>query len=244
MLDPKDPDLVPPTVLLLLPCYGNQMYTQTVESLLDLQLEAYEKGVDFIPFFNSKSSLISLGRSMMLCDVMSLPNWTHVFWVDSDVGFKPEDFFKLLIADKDVVGGYYPIKNYPIKWASSPKVLTDGEVEGDLIETFYIATGFMLIKKEVIMAMYDHYKTELHFRYFDREFVHLFQPIIDKDNDDLFLSEDYAFRKRARDIGFKTWMHKGVKLSHTGSHTFSEENEVKMLAKYEEQSKVQVTVND
>jgi len=161
MLDPKDPNLQPPTVLVMLPCYGGQMTVQTVESLLELQLEGYERGVDFIFVFDTKCSLISLGRSVMLSDVYNIfQDWTHILWVDADIGFTIDDFFKLLVADKDIVGGYYPLKSYPIKWASSPNKMNEGKEEGDLIETFYIATGFTLVKKQVIDKMLEHFKEE------------------------------------------------------------------------------------
>lgn len=239
MLDPKDPNLEPPTVLVMLPCYGGQMTVQTVESLLELQLEGYERGIDFVFVFDTKCSLISLGRSVMLSDVYNnFQDWTHILWVDADIGFTIDDFFKLLVADKDIIGGYYPLKSYPIKWASSQNKINEGKEEGDLIETFYIATGFTLVKKQVIDKMLEHFKEEKRFRYWDREFVHLFEPIIDKENDDWFLSEDYAFCKRAREVGFVPWMHRGVRLSHTGSHTFSLKGEEELLDKYQKANKI------
>ena len=41
--------------------------------------------------------------------------WTHLFRIDSDIGFSPDSFYRLLLADKDVVAGVYPLKreNWP-----------------------------------------------------------------------------------------------------------------------------------
>ena len=225
MLDPKDPNIKPPTIVVMMPCYGGKIFLETVESLLELQREGIENGIDILYHFDHRCSLISQGRSLMTCDVYNnLKDWTHMLWVDADVGFKMEDVWKLLMADKDIVGGMYPLKAFPIRWTSVPYPTLNNQFEMDrkLVRTHYIANGFMLCKREAIGKMLDHYKEELDFRYWDGRFVDLFQTIIDKDKDNLYLTEDYAFCKRANDMGLETWVRNDVKLSHTGIQRFSE----------------------
>jgi hypothetical protein len=41
-------------------------------------------------------------------------SFTHLFWIDGDIGFTPETAFPLLQADKDVIAGAYPVKQ--IHW--------------------------------------------------------------------------------------------------------------------------------
>ena len=40
--------------------------------------------------------------------------FTHLFWIDSDIAFNPQSVFRLLLADRDIAAGVYPMKNF--KW--------------------------------------------------------------------------------------------------------------------------------
>jgi hypothetical protein len=38
------------------------------------------------------------------------PQFSHLFWIDSDIGYSPEPAFRLLLCDHDVAAGVYPLK--------------------------------------------------------------------------------------------------------------------------------------
>lgn len=248
MLDPADPNLQPPNILFLLPCYGGQITEACFYSFLKFSQYAQSNGIDFLVATHTHTSLISLGRSIMLSQaVQDAPDWTHVMWVDADIQWEPTDLMRLLLEDKEIIGGYYPYKSFPIRQASSPIATNGGEETSTLVETMYVATGFMLVKRHVCEVMMSHYEPELKFRYStkqhqDRKFVDLFAPIIDKENNDLYLSEDYAFCKRAQQLGFKSYMSKLVNLGHAmGSFVFSKEKETQILKDYEDMKIVKLT---
>lgn len=247
MLDPNNPNLQPPFILFLLPCYGGQITESCFYSFLKFAKYAEATGIEYIVATHTHTSLISLGRSIMLSQaVQDVSDWTHLMWIDADIEWEPEHVMMLLAEDKDIIGGNYPCKSYPIKRTSSNKPVKDGEETNSLIETYYVATGFMLIKRHVCETMMKHYEEELKFKYptrkhRNRKFVDLFAPIIEKENDDLYLTEDYAFCKRARDLGFKTYVSKRFKLGHAiGSFVFSEEKENQMLNNYEDEGKIKL----
>ena len=176
----------------------------------------------------------------MLYRAMKDPNWTHILWVDSDLRFQPHFIHSMILDDKDIVGGFYPKKSLPIDFASSPE--PGGEETDYLFETIYVATGFMLIKRNVIETMLDHYREELEFYYQGAsDYVDLFGPIINKDNDNLYLTEDYAFCYRAKKLGFKCWMSKRFELSHLGQFEYSAEDEAVLLRKYSNQGRISIT---
>lgn len=88
-------------------------------------------------------------------------------------------------------------------------------------------TGFMLIHRDTLVryaAAYpefrykpDHIRTE----HFDgtNEITAFFDCVIDPVTK-RYLSEDYFFCKKAREIGIKVWMCPWMKLMHVGSHIF------------------------
>ena len=86
-------------------------------------------------------------------------------------------------------------------------------------------TGFMCIKRGVFKAMMEKYPAlnyvpegppnnpdaHLHWLFFD--------CMVDPDSG-RYLSEDYAFCRRWRDIGGKIWVDLQCKLMHLGQHNF------------------------
>ena len=206
---------------------------------MDFYPYAIENGIPFSVETLPSCSLISLGRDIMLARALQDPNWTHILWVDADLRFQPHYIHSMILDDKDIVGGFYTKKALPIDFASSP--MPGGEDTKDLFETIFVATGFMMVKRNVIETMMEHYGDELRFVYQGSDrYVDLFAPIIDEDNGRLYLTEDYAFCKRARKLGFKCFMSKRFELPHTGPMEFSADGEASMLKRYEEMGRVEL----
>lgn len=228
-----------PNLKILSPCYMGQINSAYFHSFMDFFPYAIQNGIQFSIETLPNCSLISLGRSIMLYRALKDPSWTHLLWIDVDLRFRPEYIHSMILDDKDIVGGFYPKKGLPIDFASSPA--PGGENTEFLFETIYVATGFMMVKRAVIEKMWEHYYDELNFRYQGSvDYVHLFHPIIDEDTDRLFLTEDYAFCKRARDIGFKCYMSKRFELPHIGVMEYSAEGEQQFLKDYEKQGRLKL----
>jgi hypothetical protein len=96
------------------------------------------------------------------------------------------------------------------------------------VEVDALGTGFMLIHRPVLERMADHYRGELGFvndvagyrrSVEDKHCVGLFETMIEPGTR-RYLSEDYAFCRRWRDIGGRVYANLGHKLSHTGAHEF------------------------
>ena len=230
-----------PSIKILTPCYGGNITSGYFHSILDFFPYALQRGINVSVETLPNCSLISLGRDLMLRRALNDDTWTHVMWIDADLRFKPEYIHSMIVDGKDIVGGFYPKKGLPIDFASSPQ--PGGEQTEVLSETIYCATGFMLIKREVIEAMYKHFAKELTFRYFEHDdIVDLFAPIIDEDG--LYLTEDYAFCKRAKSLGYKTYMSKRFELPHLGQMEYSAEYEQEFLDMYEKSGRITINKNN
>ena len=225
-----------PTVRFLIPCYGGNIMAKCFHSFLNFIPYADENGIDYEVQTLSNCSLISLGRTMMVTAALKEKEWTHLFWLDADVSWEPKHVHYLLGADKDIVTGFYPAKNLPLKAASGPdkikkwlinlypnlnpreripeKLLKEQiKEEGDFVESYFLTTGFMCIKRHVLEKMVEHY-TDLNMRFQGETHCHIFETMIDKNRDNMFLGEDYSFVKRANDIGFKSYLASKVSLGH------------------------------
>lgn len=232
------------SILFLLPQYGGMVTTQFFESMLEWSQAAEEYGVKWNWLIDPGATLLPMARSQLVQMAMEVDGWTHICMVDNDMGWTPKDLCELILADKDVIGGLAPVKNYPLVVNSSTEYARGiYEREGPLAKCKYIGSGMMVIKRETIEKMHDFYRDTLSFRTVDghrdkQKFynvVDLFACVTNgmhEDGDDLYLSEDYAFCQRARDAGLEVWSHTEVNPSHTGAHTFSFDGEKKMIDRY------------
>jgi hypothetical protein len=62
--------------------------------------------------FCKSDSLVSRARNNLIARGMTDKEATHFLFIDNDITWEPVDILKLLMADKDLVGGIYPLKNY------------------------------------------------------------------------------------------------------------------------------------
>jgi hypothetical protein len=68
--------------------------------LVPLALEKFPNAVLKLP----------LPAALGVAYFLSNPLFTHLFFIDADIGFSPEAAFRLLLCDRDVAGGVYPLK--------------------------------------------------------------------------------------------------------------------------------------
>ena len=105
------------TLVLLIPTYGFMCNVDFVISLMNtLQLlKTFE--IQVIIEFCKNDSLISRARNNLIAKAMAHENSeskkiTHFMFIDSDIIWNPWDILKLMVADKEIIGGIYPKKKY------------------------------------------------------------------------------------------------------------------------------------
>jgi hypothetical protein len=177
---------IPANVYVATPSYGGVVTTSYVHGLLDLYdtADRYEFGLRIN--FNSFDSLITRARNTMVAEYLADERFTHLMWIDGDIGFKGSDVVRLLLADRPVVAGVYPLKTDGWPAEGLPEALPAGTTKADFQECFacYPAnafsgvlepdengfldvidapTGFMLIKREVFLKLASSFP-ELHYR--------------------------------------------------------------------------------
>lgn len=116
-----------PHLIILTPCYNSSMYVTYTESLLQTMFMCKDMGINATVHFCRNDSLVSRARNNLIAKAMSIPTATHFLFIDADITWSPTDILKLLVADKPIVGGIYPIKNYEFdKLATNPNMV--GEI--------------------------------------------------------------------------------------------------------------------
>ena len=101
-----------PRLIILTPCFGSVCfvsYTVCLISTIEL-LKTY--GIPVQIQFCRNDSLVSRARNNLIAKAMNYPDITHIMFIDNDISWEPISIFKLLLAEKHVIGGAYPLKNY------------------------------------------------------------------------------------------------------------------------------------
>lgn len=235
-----------PHLFIATPCYGGLVTQVYMQSILALQQHAPEAGYDLTLALLAHDALISRARNTLVGRFLAEPRATHLFFIDSDIGFTPEQVTRLLRAGKDIVAGIYPLKTE--RWDAAARArLEAGEgvetagllyvgepcegparrEEDGFVTADYAGTGFMLIQRHVIERMIAAYPETRYRHAFilsnlagETGYNHaLFDTMIDPDTE-AYLSEDYTFCRRWRLLGGTIWLDLRSSLTHVGAHDF------------------------
>jgi hypothetical protein len=192
-------------------------------------------------YFNENDSLISRVRNVHLSVFLNeYTDCDYFISIDSDLeilnAYSTNNIFtKLISHDKDFVGGLYALKQDNCKplcssIPMSPEIKRDNiQFDSGLIEMRWLSSGCWCIKRSAIERMVKSYP-ELAYVGDDnvagKPIYGLCIPaIFDIQNGDQkfkkYLSEDWAFCERWRDIGGKIYADTSIALKHIGKTSYS-----------------------
>lgn len=229
--------------LIALPCYDRQVTEPFFMSTIKACMAFKEYGMKF-GISTISDSLISRARNQLVAKFMANETFTHLMFIDVDLGYNYEDILKMLWHDKDIITGAYPIKEIlwdkvvenidkgvekdklsekSTRFVVNPCVGEDNKIKFDngAISIYDAGTGFMLIKRSVFERLFEAYP-EL--KYVDdtgalkekeRDNAYaLFNSYVDDDG--RFLSEDYGFGRYWQKIGGEVWVDPSIEMTHLG----------------------------
>lgn len=166
------------------PMYGGMAAGLFARSIADLSALCTHHGIQLQFYFLFNESLITRARNYC-CDEFLRSDATHLMFIDSDIGFDPNDVLGLLAMTSDptngydVIGGPYPKKC--ISWEKVKAAVDKGVADQDPnilerfvgdyvfnpklgsasiplnepVEVLEIGTGFMMIRRKTLEAFRD-----------------------------------------------------------------------------------------
>jgi hypothetical protein len=214
-------------------CYNHTCNTEYMMSILKLLNAAKDSklSISFYPIFFE--SLVSRARNAAVAHFLEDKENTHLLFIDSDIIFEPEDVFKLLQSNKEVVAGIYPkkyivwdrLKKYPeAERVDFPIGGSAKMTEDNFLEMDYLPTGFLLISRTAINKIIKAYP-ELKYKndidgYMSAgdNFYDLFKVGI---RNGIYESEDWGFCSLWKSVGGKVLIHPEINVKHLGWHEYS-----------------------
>jgi len=232
------------TVFLSTPCYGGLCLQAYAESLFSLQNLAAKENIAISLDFTGNESLVHRARNTSVARFMYNSTADYFMFIDADIEFQAESVLRLIRSGHDVAVAAYPKK--AIMWDQAEDAVLKGDkrdpsklssnlvlnfkeqsraqIINGFVEVLDGPTGFMLIKRSVIVAMYKHY-TELncvndHLNRDSETYCAIFDCMIDPESR-RYLSEDYAFCRRWQQMGGKIHADVTTTLGHIGNIRFT-----------------------
>jgi hypothetical protein len=101
-----------PKLYLLTPLFGGVCHLGYMQSLIATMDLFRSYGIALSVEFCRNDSLVTRARNNLIAKAMHDPDTTHMLFIDGDISWTPIDVIKLLIADKALCGGCYPLKKY------------------------------------------------------------------------------------------------------------------------------------
>jgi hypothetical protein len=219
-------------VHMCMPCYGGQLTESTFMSYIKWANTARQLGLDWTVETMTNESLISRARNTLTAKFLHTKESTHLMFIDADIGWEPWHLLVMLDAQKDVIGGLYPMKSLPIKWCVNGIPGQPEAPDQNLIEVSKTGTGFMLIKRDVFEKLDAHpatkpFKNDIGLDpALDPYMKTYFDTAV---REGRYYSEDWTFCENWRDIGGQVWVDKRVLLRHTGTYTFDHAAQEKLV---------------
>ncbi len=115
--------------VIMTPSHDGKYFHNYTLSLLNIVHTNASLGLPLQVMMQRGESLITRARNNCVAKFLENKEWTHLFWIDSDIGFSPDSFYRLLLADKDVVAGVYPLKRENWPQAGLPAGMTQADFE-------------------------------------------------------------------------------------------------------------------
>ena len=210
-------------VHICMPCYGGQLTESTFMSYIKWSNTARQLGLDWTVETMTNESLISRARNTLTAKFLNTKESTHLMFIDADIGWEPWHLLVMLDAQKDVIGGLYPMKSLPVKWCVNGLPGVAEDPNSSLVEVSKTGTGFLLMKRDVFEKLNEHpaVRTFANDIGLPRELDQYMKTYFDTAvREGRYYSEDWTFCENWRDLGGQVWVDKRVLLRHTGTYVF------------------------
>ncbi len=228
------------------PCFGGLVTQGYMLSAINLLLLGNHLGFTVTIDMLGNDSLVTRSRNTLVAQFLDRTDATHLLFVDADISFQPAQVLRMVRFGEDVVAGMYPLKmrewsaeaiervrysepleTAPLRYVGLPCEGQARTTREGFASAEYAGTGFLMIRRAALLRMIQAHP-ELAFAAAHDRAVHnpsphryaLFDCMIEPETRH-YLSEDYTFCRRWRDLGGQIWLDTQGALTHTGPHDFT-----------------------
>jgi len=211
-------------VFVFVPAFGRQITTTTFEATHGLMSALAAKGIQAgIGSFSWPD--IEEIRNVVLSWWYDATDYSHLLFVDADMGFPAQMVIDMLTFGEPMVGAIYRKKCDEVEWVASGG-LDKPDFRNGFIEVEGLGMGCFLIRRDAIAPMIEKFPEKIYpyiavadFRWQgpNRTLAFFDQMRIPEGK----VSEDISFCRRYREAGGKVWATTAYQTLHEGPKVFA-----------------------
>jgi hypothetical protein len=213
----------PIKVLLAAPSYDGKYDVEFIKSLNATQYLATQNNIQILPVYLCYDSLVQRVRNRYF-KIAYENDIDALFFIDADIGWKAEDFIKLVLSDKDMIGGGYRKKQ-------DEEELYTFKVKGDTDNTFEITPdndgllevnglgcGFLKLSKKCVDQLFENEPNY----YVDcaDDVTKIICDCVVNDQKH-FISEDVVLGFKWQNLGGEVYVDTNIELIHSGNKHYT-----------------------
>ncbi len=197
-------------VIIGTPSYDGTTTVWYTNSIIET-IRVCPEDIKLFPVFLSYDALIQRARNDLIA--MAIEHKTDLMFIDSDMEWTPENIFRLLSYEEDIVGGVVRKKSDTEEMYNVNTQNLKLEKNG-LIKVNSIGTGFLKISNKALQALWDASEEYINDGKQCRMCCNV--TIV---NSELF-SEDTSMMRKLRELGYGIFIDPTIDLPHMGSKKF------------------------
>src|SRR3569833_894903 len=119
------------------PCFGGQVSSIYASSIFALQRAVHGmSNLELKVHLRDGDALITRARANLVALFLDAPAAAHLLFFDADIGFTPDQVFRLMESGADMVAGCYPVKR--INWDKARRALNADRAKVEAASLDYV----------------------------------------------------------------------------------------------------------
>lgn len=218
-------------IFAFIPAFGQMITATTFLTTHALQQHLAAKSIQGGISTLSFPDIAELRAMAMTIWYDTMPDSSHMLFIDADMGFPPEMVTDMLLLDEGVVGAIYPQRKLPLSWAGSGTGSSTTERRGNFMQVEGIGFGCTLLRRDVIRIMLEQMPEIVDTRLAlhpagdtlrnagANRLIRAFEKMDLPERG--VVSEDLSFCLRWGRCGGKVWGAIGYRMSHVGPFDYA-----------------------
>lgn len=209
-------------ILLAAPSYDGRFDVRFIDSLINTIKLCEKNNITILPYFLCYDSLIQRARNDYFY-VAYNSQVDALFFIDSDIGWNPNDFLKLVLSDKDMIGATYRKKTdeeelYAVKVIGNKESEWNLNISDDgLLEVQGLGCGFLKLSKKCVRMLFE---SENKYYISEKGIIkNICDCTVNENNH--FISEDIIIGFKWTKLGEKLYLDTNIKLTHVGQKAYT-----------------------
>ena len=211
----------PIRVLVAAPGYDGRYDVRFLESITATISLCAQNNIEVMPLYLCYDSLVQRVRNNYF-RIAYENDFDILFFIDSDIGWKPKDFLKLVLSDKDMIGGGYR-KKHDNEELYTFKVKGDTEDEFEIIpdkdgllEVNGLGCGFLKLTRNCFSKLFEN---EIKSYTDDVTVTKMICDCVVNEQGH-FISEDILLGFKWQNLGGKVYVDTNIDLIHVGNKEY------------------------